>query len=58
MKYIRQDKESKVFAIVVIILLVAMIVVFVLSIVGEPVWKPLTSYPMANKYIQYKGWIG
>lgn len=56
MKYTRYDRESKVFAVVMILVLAAMITLGVLTACGmfdEPLWKPVASYPMANANISW-----
>ena len=59
-KYCRRydgiDRERKIFAAVMMVVLVALMILFVLEICGalDPVvWKPAAEYPMANANI---GW--
>ena len=54
--YNRYDRESKVFAAVMIIIVAAMIALGVLTLMGmfdEPMWKPDKVYPLANANISW-----
>ena len=54
--YNRYEKESKVFAVVMIIVLMLMISVMILEVCGmfdEPLWKPDVEYPMVNTNVSW-----
>lgn len=56
--YIKKEKESKVFAIVMIVVLMLMIAVVILEGCGmfdEPLWKPVAEYPFTNQHITLEG---
>jgi len=58
--YIKREKESKVFAIVCLLVLLVLIVWFALDCAGmfdEPMWKPIAEYPMVNQHISWT-WAG
>ena len=60
MKYSTKQKEMKVFAAVMVLIMVALIVMMVLTICGvfdEPAWKPVAEYPIANQHITWS-WAG
>lgn len=56
MKYTRYEKQSKVFASVMVAIVAVMIILGVLLACGmfdEPMWKPVAEYPMANANISW-----
>ena len=58
MKYIKENDKSKVFAVVMLIILVILTVLVCLETCGmfdEPLWKPVSSYPFTNKFITLRG---
>lgn len=61
MKYIRHDKESKVFVFVCVVIMLILIASMILDLCGvfdRPVWVPVAEYPFTNQHIQLRGWIG
>lgn len=61
MKYIKEQKKSKVFAMVMLVALVWLIVLILLDCCGvfdPPAWKPVAEYPFVNQHIQLRGWMG
>ena len=51
------DHERKVFAAVMIVILLALITLFVLEVCGVfdgQVWKPVTEFPLANANISWE----
>lgn len=60
MKYSTKQKEMKVFAAVMCVIMLALVALMVLTICGvfdEPAWKPAAEYPMANQHITWT-WAG
>jgi hypothetical protein len=54
--YIKRDKESKVFAIVSLVVLLIIIAWFALDSAGmfdEPLWKPTAEYPLVNANVSW-----
>ena len=54
--YIKREKESKVFAIVSLVVLLIIIAWFALDSAGmfdEPLWKPATEYPLVNANVSW-----
>ena len=54
--YIKREKESKVFAIVSLVVLLIIIAWFALDSAGmfdEPLWKPAAEYPLVNANVSW-----
>ena len=54
--YIRNNKGSKVFAaveLIVIMILIAMIVLELCGMFDEPLWKPDVEYPIVNTHVSW-----
>ena len=54
--YIKREKESKVFAIVSLVVLLIIIAWFALDCAGmfdEPMWKPTVEYPIVNTNVSW-----
>ena len=61
MKYIKEDKKSKVIDIVTIIVLLALIaleIMYMYGVFDVPVWKPVAEYPFTNQHITMAGATG
>ena len=61
MKYIKEQKKSKVFALVMLVALVWLIVLCLLDSSGvfdAPVWQPVAEYPFTNQHVELRGWLG
>ena len=59
-KYSTPEKERKVFAVAMLIILLLMLAGMILTVCGvfdEPAWKPAEEYPMANQHITWT-WAG
>ena len=55
--YIKREKESKVFAIVSLVVLLIIIAWFALDCAGmfdEPMWKPTAEYPLVNANVSWR----
>ena len=60
MKYTKREKESKVFAIVCLVILLIMTAGMIMDLCGvfdPPIWAPAAEYPMANQHIT-STWAG
>lgn len=60
--YNRYQKESKVFAAVVAFVFLALVALFVMTLLGifdEPLWKPDIEFPMVNTHVSWmQTWHG
>lgn len=56
MKYTKREKESQVFAIVCLVILLILLAAIIMELCGvfdPPMWAPVAEYPFTNQHIVY-----